>query len=171
MSEPKSIPEIIDHIDALFAKATPGDWERDLHDTHSAEATFAYVMGPDAKHLFGAENSDVIEIHNDGAGYWDETGKRNLDLVCALKNSWEQISAELKRIVDATEIVDAINKLRTEEGQSVEIVHDNADFGGPNCAITWCSGTGDFVGTTFYGDTVADALKAALNAQAEKAKV
>lgn len=97
----KTLPEIVTEIDALFGKATKGEWERELEDTHSAEATFACVYDSNGQHLFGAENSDLIEIqHEDdgdsGTRYWDETGKRNLDLVCALKNNWPRISAALK---------------------------------------------------------------------------
>lgn len=104
MSDKKTFTEIIAEIDALWKLATPGDWERDFRDTHSAEATFACVIGADGQHLFGAENSEVIQIESETSDprqtiYWDDTGKRNFDLACALKNNWERVTAEVKRMM------------------------------------------------------------------------
>ena len=68
---------------------------------------------------------------------------------------------ELAKICDALEQVELIDELRAEEGHEVTICHDNPDFHGPNCAVAWAGNFGEsFV--QCYGDTVADALRAAV---------
>lgn len=60
-----------------------------------------------------------------------------------------------------------VEQLRCSEGHSVEIIHDNAEFGGPNCAIRTTTNHGEDY-ETFFGETVDDCLedaaRAALNA-------
>lgn len=93
----------------LDSKATDGPWERDVRDTSHFETTYATMMGPDGKSLFGTENSEVMQIESDsdedGERYWDETGKRNLDLVAFLRNN----SAGLRRVVEAAKNVNALS--------------------------------------------------------------
>jgi hypothetical protein len=75
-------------------------------------------------------------------------------------------SEELERLKDATkvdaafEIVALINALRKDEGDSVTIHSDNADFGGPNSLIYLTNIRGDNVQIT--GDSVLDCLRKAL---------
>ncbi len=62
-------------------------------------------------------------------------------------------------------ICNAIGVLNSDEGNSVTIVADNADFVGPNSMI-YCNG--DWTGwdeVTFSGDSVADALEKAVEAK------
>ena len=59
-----------------------------------------------------------------------------------------------------------IDRLRDAEGHSVEIIHDNADFGGPNCAVRTTTDYGEDY-TTFYGETVDDCLAQALAAKGD----
>ena len=61
-------------------------------------------------------------------------------------------------------IVEAIEILRADEGDSVEIPNDNADFGGPNTVILV---TTDFGSKTnaIYGDNLLDCLEKAVAAR------
>lgn len=72
----------------------------------------------------------------------------------------------LKSILDgnadeAIRIVSAIEALRENEGDSVEILSDNADYPGANCAVLT---RGDFseIGNRFEGDTLLEALESAV---------
>ena len=60
-------------------------------------------------------------------------------------------------------IVEAIEKLRANEGDSIAIPNDNADFGGPNTLITVYAEFGP--ATRFYGDSLLDCLEQAVAAR------
>lgn len=63
----------------------------------------------------------------------------------------------------AIETLQIINTLRDEEGHSVTIVSDNADFNGqPNCLITCMGDWTNWEDRRFSGDTVIECLRAAM---------
>ena len=60
---------------------------------------------------------------------------------------------------------DAVNELRAEEGSSVTISCDNADFGGPASHIEVCSDWTDWKQRGYYDQSVVDALESAVAAK------
>lgn len=70
---------------------------------------------------------------------------------------------------DAIECMKLIDELRAEECSSVEIINDNADFGGPNSLIRvggyWHTDAWPQCEETFYGDSVLDCLRKAVEAK------
>jgi len=92
-----------------------------------------------------------------------------LKVGCADASEQHQAAAEIERLHT---IVDAIDFLRRDEGDSVEIVCDNPEFSGPSSAVIvsgeWCG----YHGRRFDGESVAEALAKAVKAReaAEKAK-
>lgn len=60
-----------------------------------------------------------------------------------------------------------INQLRADEGHSVELIHDNPDFGGPNCVVHVSTDYGQNH-DAYYGDTIDDCLQKAIAAQGAK---
>ena len=67
-----------------------------------------------------------------------------------------------------------LDYLRREEGDSIEITCDNPDWGGPACRVTcygeWCR---DYLGERhlgYDGDTLDDAVQAAVDAKKESEK-
>ena len=58
-----------------------------------------------------------------------------------------------------------IDQLRDGEGHSVEIIHDNPDFGGPNCSVRTTTDYGMNY-AVFFGETVDACLEAAVAARA-----
>jgi hypothetical protein len=85
-----------------------------------------------------------------------------LGAIAALRQAPDE---RVSKLVEAWEI---INKLRAVEGNSIEICHDNPDFGGPNCLVV-LRARWSVDGENYYGDTVLDALRAALDGMGEKA--
>lgn len=64
-------------------------------------------------------------------------------------------------------IVEPLDRLRADEGHSVEFHHDNADYNGlPNCCVGVVGDWTEWKRRLFYGDTVAACLKAAEEARA-----
>lgn len=99
---------LADKLEALLAKATPGEWSTD-YEHNDGE----YGDGPDSRSGFNSYgihieglvicdtlNSGVIEVeedhHEDGCDAWDEQGNRNMELICFLKNNAEAIIAALR---------------------------------------------------------------------------
>lgn len=70
----------------------------------------------------------------------------------------EGLRAEVARYRERWTMID---QLRGAEGCSVEIIHDNPDFGAPNCAIYVTDNFGEDY-STYYGDTVDDCLRQAV---------
>jgi hypothetical protein len=63
--------------------------------------------------------------------------------------------------------VKAIDTLREQEGEAVQIPNDNPDFGGPNCVIIWHRDFGDDEGVRFPGDTLLECLEKAVAARSK----
>lgn len=60
-------------------------------------------------------------------------------------------------------VIADIDTLRAKEGSCVTIWHDNPDFNSAhNCAVTVHRNDDDEQGHTYYGDTMAEALEAAV---------
>lgn len=80
----------------------------------------------------------------------------------------------LKRAADIAEIWDLITALRADEGHSVEIISDNADFNGlPNCCIFTEGDYTNWEPQDYRGETVLECLQkadAARRAYNDKAK-
>lgn len=58
-----------------------------------------------------------------------------------------------------------VEKLRAPEGHAVTLICDNPDFNGqPNCAVECCADWTDWKPHRFTGDTILEALQAALAA-------
>ena len=75
----------------------------------------------------------------------------------------EQKNALAKEMMDALAFVECVDKLRADEGDSVEILCDNPEFDGhPNCAIVCCGDWTHFEQVRFDGDTVLECLFKAL---------
>lgn len=91
-------------------------------------------------------------------------GRNNADQV-ALANHMTDNAHHYLSLMDEVERLRnrwaMIDKLREEEGCSVEIIHDNPDPGGSNCAIRVTSDFGEDY-TVFFGDTIDDCLSQAL---------
>jgi hypothetical protein len=72
-----------------------------------------------------------------------------------------------RRFVACWNAFAAIDTLRAEEGSSVEIIHDNPDFdNGRNCAVV-VRRNFEESGRTYYGETVVEALQAAVAGEAQ----
>lgn len=69
-------------IEARTKAATSGPWELELHDSYSVDTAYYAVHSLDGRAIFDACNSECMEIRSehdeDGAHYWDETGRNNL---------------------------------------------------------------------------------------------
>lgn len=77
----------------------------------------------------------------------------------------EALDEARKTAADALHIVNMINALRREEGDSVEIFADNAGYNGANNAVEcWGEWTG-WAARRYTGDTLAGALEAAVKAR------
>lgn len=59
----------------------------------------------------------------------------------------------------ALAVLEALNELTHEEGDSVLIVADNAGFDGPNSIVDCCGGWTDWEEIRFEGYTMLDALQ------------
>lgn len=81
----------------------------------------------------------------------------------------QQIAGAVDRLADQT-IADlraereAIDKLRADEGSSVEIFCDNPEFGDPNNRVDCTGAWTNWKPRTFWGKSVSDCLSAALSA-------
>ena len=76
--------------------------------------------------------------------------------------------AEIKSSVEYTRrLRDAIDELRQEEGEAVQIPNDNADFDGPNNVVIWHRDFEDDAGTSFTGKTVLECLENAVAARSK----
>lgn len=62
-------------------------------------------------------------------------------------------------IENSRKIVELIHELTQDEGDGVEIHHDNPDFDGDNCAISVTRRFGPPI--NFYGESVLDCLEKA----------
>jgi len=74
-------------------------------------------------------------------------------------------------MVDAVEAWWIIEQLREPEGDSIELICDNPDFGipeGMNSAVVVVAGWTDYKRKTFNGRTVIEALRNALTARGMK---
>ena len=63
--------------------------------------------------------------------------------------------------IDAASIWDLIAELAQNEGESVTIVHPNADFGGPSYCVTYAYGFDDCECENFYGESYKECLQKA----------
>jgi len=78
--------------------------------------------------------------------------------------------SNLRRYRKDVETMDIINRLREEEGSSVTIVSDNADFNGkPNCMIYANGPQTKWVETEYPGETILACLQAALKDKTDHA--
>ena len=86
-------------LDALFAAATPGEWETDSEKTDEGYKTYV-MFAPDGSRLFDALNSSATLVQydygDDGGSEWDETARRNFALIAALHNAWPAIKRRLE---------------------------------------------------------------------------
>lgn len=77
--------------------------------------------------------------------------------------SWVRQASELVESSDS-EIVSLINALRKDEGHSVSLHNDNADFNGlPDCVIEVCGDYTDWNAKQFRAGTVIAALRLAVD--------
>ena len=92
------------------------------------------------------------------------------------KANGDDIKASMPRIFRETvgrylQIIIDINTLREEEGNTVTLMNDNFDFNGqPNCAIECEGGWTGWVQRRFTGETIADCLRAAVEAKWEASR-
>lgn len=66
-----------------------------------------------------------------------------------------------KEINDRLSVLNYIDALRKDEGNSVTILCDNPDFGGPASAVEVCGDWTDWKDRRFAGDTLLSALERA----------
>jgi hypothetical protein len=62
-------------------------------------------------------------------------------------------------------ICNAIGELTAEEASGVNILSENADFGGPNRAVEVCGPWTDYVDIRFDGDDLLQCLERAVEAK------
>lgn len=87
-----------------------------------------------------------------------------LFLICYF--AWRDSRRRIREVGNAVRIWDLIEILRDMEGDSVEILSDNADFGnGSNCAIHCNGDWTQFTTRRFEGDTILDCLEDAMRAK------
>ena len=79
------------------------------------------------------------------------------------KEAADTIEAQATRIEALEARWTMIDKLRAAEGHSVTIIHDNPDFGGPDCCIHVNESYGQDW-TAYFGDTIDDCLRKAVEA-------
>ena len=103
-------------LDALFAAATPGEWETDSEKTDEGYKTYV-MFAPDGSRLFDALNSSATLVQydygDDGGSEWDETARRNFALIAALHNAWPAIKRRLEIGDAAVEVCDLTADLRS----------------------------------------------------------
>ena len=83
--------------------------------------------------------------------------------VCAF--DYDETLKVVTALQSRAEALDAIDELRSEEGDCVTILCDNPDFHGPNNAVVCCGGWTDWEDRRFSGDTLLEALQAAVAAK------
>ena len=92
--------DIIDEIDALHAKATPGDW------FYVASMTDEEAMRP------GGAYADVVVANEDEdsspTSVLDGPSDKDAELIASLKNNWPALSARLREAERKAEAFDAI---------------------------------------------------------------
>ena len=103
----------------------------------------------------------VTAVHEDEApdfapACWEKTKLAHLNGII------ETQAREIERLRERWAMID---QLRGAEGCSVEIIHDNPDPGASNCAIYVTDNFGEDY-STYYGDTVDDCLRHAVEARA-----
>ena len=81
---------------------------------------------------------------------------------CRFCEGARELANEVERL---RAIVDPIEKLREQEGGSVLIICPNPDFAGPNEAVEVCDKWTGWSRRRFTGDTLAEALAAAVKAR------
>lgn len=65
---------------------------------------------------------------------------------------------------EAIEALGILERLRQDEGTTIELFCDNPDFGGPNAGV-YVSHDFSEISTHYSGETVLDALRSALTAK------
>lgn len=147
-------------------------WLKDVLDRDPVAATKEQREADstnEARVQMGEDLIDIVWKHFESANvrWLTENGP---------KANGNDIRASMPRIFRETvgrylQIIIDINTLREEEGNSVTLMNDNPDFNGqPNCAIE-CEGdwTG-WVQRRFTGETIADCLRAAVEAKWEASR-
>lgn len=96
---------------------------------------------------------------------WKEVRTEYMNLANTRRDEVERLRAEnerLKAVVPSPELLRILTMIRNEEGSSVTIFSDNADFNGPNCVIEVTRCLVDGWGMKeFRGDTLEACCKAA----------
>jgi len=98
-------------------------------------------------------------------GLWDEIFCGHCDYQTS------EVEADLRRqLAKANAIIDPLNRLREDEGNSVTILCSNLNFHGSDQAIEVYTQweRGKWYSRRFEGDTLADCLAAAQQAKAEQ---
>ncbi len=141
-------------LERLLAAATEGPW---------GIAAYYTGTGPDERcHGMIVSDGDwPTGVIDENESPTSDSLSHDLALICFLRNNAQHylsLMGEVDRLRNRWAMID---KLRGSEGCSVEIIHDNPDPGGSNCAIYVTSNFGEDY-TAHYGDTVDDCLRQAL---------
>jgi len=91
MLTPALTPEQLDELQALYEKATPGEWIADDNEGFSAWTIWA-GMTPSGHGTPGPIIAEIAEIHGDGA-----KSDVNADLIAALHNAFPALLAAARR--------------------------------------------------------------------------
>jgi hypothetical protein len=113
-AEPE-VRELVERIDELAKKATPGPWERDSdthYDEHAREHYREHFLCADKKTpIATACHVDADSADHDGEGLWEDLQARaNLDFVAELVTAWPTLRAALERLFPAAAVREAYEK-------------------------------------------------------------
>lgn len=106
-------------------------------------------------------NADHIALWLEANGLQDNLAWLAVQIAESHDASTAALQAERDALAARWSLID---QLRDGEGHSVEIIHDNPDFGGPNCAVRTTTDSGESY-AVFYGETVDACLEAAVAAR------
>jgi hypothetical protein len=178
--------ELFDKIDELIQFAEGLQRERDHWHRRYVRATSESV--DDLLNELQAKDRIIANVRKEANHeqerriYWQGLAYSGMTLVDQLnghhvtrgqgvtEETFQEAARELNRsrrklawqVARADELLEAINELRKDEGDSVTLVADNAEFGGPAAKVV-CNGawTG-WNDEDFTGDSMIDALHAAM---------
>lgn len=97
-----------------------------------------------------------------------ELAKASPRLIAELRASRDAVDSlleEVQRLRGPAELWAMVETLREHEGDTVQIVNDNPDFGGPNCIVGVTGAWTDWVERDIPGDNIRDCLEKAVAAK------
>lgn len=99
--------EQIERLCELEKAATPGPWDFARRVTGNREPDhFAIVEDNGGRSILDTLNSEAAEIHDSDEGHrgWDETGRKDSELVAELRNAAKPLLSAARKLLEIREV-------------------------------------------------------------------